>query len=74
MTPVTVWQRWIGPRHDQRLEHNHIENGHSDRLYPQPISEEQKASWAGQTWVRTHAYLDDGKVVEASSNDIESEQ
>jgi hypothetical protein len=62
MKPITVWEKWEGPRRAQRLEHNHIEDGHSERLYPEPHTPEQRASWGGQTWVRTHAYLDNGRV------------
>lgn len=62
MKPITVWEKWEGPRSAQRLEHNHIEDGHSDRLYPEPKVPSQRASWSGQTWVRTHAYLDNGRV------------
>jgi hypothetical protein len=68
MKPITVWEKWEGPRRNQTLEHNHIEDGHSDHLFPTPVSPEQKAAWHGQTWVRTHAYLDgSGKVVSAQS-------
>lgn len=63
---ITVWEMWVGPRRNLRLEHNHIEDGHSERLYPTPKFPSQKAAWSGQTWVRTHAYLDEhDRVVSA---------
>lgn len=63
LRPITVWEMWVGPRRDQHLEHNHIEDGHSERLYPLAKFPEQKAAWHGQTWVRTHAYLNEASQV-----------
>lgn len=62
MTPITVWERWVGERRNQRLEHNHIEDGHSDDAKPAAISPEQAAAWRGAQWVSSHAYLIDGVV------------
>ena len=64
--PITVWERYYkgkngGPGH---YEHNHIEDGHSDKECPNPMCNEQMNAWRGADgWRRTHAYLDEDNIV-----------
>ena len=64
MKKITVWQVKVT---SGDWEHNHIEDGWSERDMPQAINEAQAKAWGGKEWQRLHRYLDaDNKIVSAS--------
>jgi hypothetical protein len=75
--PVTVWERWVGERRDQRLEHNHVEEGHVplDQVAPTIKHEAQRAAWRQAQWVKTLAFLDtDGRLKFPLADNIPTRQ
>jgi hypothetical protein len=59
--PVTLWSR-----HKTKtglFEHNHLEDGHSESNAPNPISEQQKASWGNGKWEKRHGWMYPGGMV-----------
>jgi len=52
MKPITAWQTFK----DGKWQHNHISDGHSDRLSPKPESEQQQV-WDKQAWIKEHKHL-----------------
>jgi hypothetical protein len=62
--PVTIWERWYKKPEPGKYEHNHIEDGHSDRDFPKAITKEQHNSWIkADGWKSTHCYLDENNKV-----------
>jgi hypothetical protein len=59
---ITVWS----VDNNDKLTHNHIENGWAEGDIPQPVRPEYKnqLSWANMKWHKRLTYLKDGKVLE----------
>ncbi|MNJ90614.1 hypothetical protein D3C87_82480 [compost metagenome] len=64
MKKVTVWKILKG---DTKLvvEHNHIEDGHVEGTYPQPLDPKFKnqLSWKNFEWQKEFSYLDENNKV-----------
>jgi len=52
MKPITVWQTF---RYG-KWQHNHIEDGHSERIIPKPQSNQQQV-WDNQEWIKEHKHM-----------------
>lgn len=65
MKPITIWLMWVEDKERKTAEwqHNHIEDGHSDREAPFAHSSWQVKRWTGQKWQRKHAHLNSHGVV-----------
>lgn len=63
MEKITVWS--VLDEKGKFSKHNHIENGWSEQIKPQPLKEEftNQQGWQKFNWIRKYAYLIDGKVV-----------
>lgn len=62
MIPVTIWYR--KNRKTGEYEHNHIENGSPEDLFPTPINEDQRKAWSGASWNAKGGFLtDDYKLI-----------
>lgn len=63
MKPITIWST---VSKDGKIKHNHIQDGHVQGDYPEPLYSQftnQKA-WKNIRWKSEFAYLtDDNKVV-----------
>lgn len=56
MKVVTVWERWSDTKN--LFEHNHVEDGHSDKNTPTPYTNNQIRLWDKATWCKRFAYKD----------------
>jgi hypothetical protein len=64
-TSVTIWEQ-AHPQQDGSVvwEHNHISDGfRDDQTAPEPISAEQRRSWANTQWRKFEARVVDGRLV-----------
>ena len=65
-TPVfTIWEQ-AHPQQDGSVvwEHNHISDGfRAEQTAPEPISAEQRRSWANAQWRKFEARVVDGKLL-----------
>lgn len=62
---ITVWQRLN--KNSGIFEHNHIEDGLSDREAPVAISDHQMNCWKGAVWKKLKGQLVNGKVTNLAS-------
>jgi len=61
MKPITVWERYSDSH--KAWEHNHIEDGHSDKDIPLAHTKDQGRGWKGGKWRKVHAHLTETNVV-----------
>jgi hypothetical protein len=62
---ITIWEQAY-PQKDGSVvwEHNHISDGfRDDQTTPEPISAEQRRSWANATWRKFKAHVIDNKLL-----------
>jgi len=72
---ITIWTRVTPIKKDSKtkkillpatVEHNHIELGWSDKLYPVSVVGDSKVQqdWKNLRWMKSYGYLENNKVIE----------
>lgn len=60
MEKITCWSRYN--QKSRQYEHNHIEDGHTNAVAPEPKNSFQKSAWSNAKWKAEKGFLINGVV------------